>query len=172
MVLWFTGLSGSGKTTITVALEKELKARGLRVERLDGDVVREGLCSDLGFSKQDRDKNIERVAFVAKLLSRNDVIVLCAFISPYRAMRDWVRSQVDKFVEVFVDCPLDVCVERDVKSMYVKAMRGEILNFSVISDPFEVPLHPEITLHTAESGVADCCDTVLKYLGMGVCHVI
>ena len=112
-VLWFTGLSGSGKTTLAVALEPELRKRGVRTERLDGDIVRESLTRDLGFSKEDRDKNIERVTFVAKLLSRNGVGVLASFISPYRATRDIVRSQVTNFKEVFVDASLETVIERD-----------------------------------------------------------
>ena len=107
-VLWFTGLSGSGKTTLAKLIEKELRLRGMRIERLDGDVVRQSLTADLGFSKEDRDKNIQRVTFVAKLLSRNGVAVLASFISPYRATRDWVRSEVTNFVEVFVDCSRSV----------------------------------------------------------------
>src|SRR5438477_12536283 len=118
--LWMTGLSGAGKTTIAKILETRLKERGVRFERLDGDVVRESLTRDLGFSKEDRDKNIERVAFVAKLLSRNGVGVVCSFISPYQAQRDMVRAQTTNFIEVYVAAPLEVCAERDVKGMYKK----------------------------------------------------
>ena len=164
-VLWFTGISGSGKTTITVALEEELKRRGLKVERLDGDVVRKGLTADLGFSKADRDKNIQRVTFVAKLLSRNDVVVLTAFISPYRETRDWVRGQVTNFVEVFVDCSLEECVRRDTKNMYAKAMRGEMEEFTVISSPYEVPLRPDMVLHTAPISGSSVSDCVLRVIG-------
>ena len=140
--LWFTGLSGAGKTTVAVALVKELQARGMKVERLDGDVVRQGLTRDLGFSKEDRDKNIERVTFVAKLLSRNGVGVLASFISPYRATRDMVRRETTNFIEVFVNAPLEVCAARDVKGMYAKAFAGEIKEFTGVSDPYEEPLKP------------------------------
>jgi adenylylsulfate kinase len=160
--LWFTGLSGAGKTTVAVALVKELHARGMKVERLDGDVVRQGLTRDLGFSKEDRDKNIERVTFVAKLLSRNNVGVLASFISPYRATRDMVRHETTNFIEVFVNAPLEVCAHRDVKGMYAKAFAGEIKEFTGVSDPYEEPLNPEITLNThletLEESVAKCLD--------------
>ncbi len=158
--LWFTGLSGAGKTTVAVALVKELQARGMKVERLDGDVVRQGLTRDLGFSKEDRDKNIERVTFVAKLLSRNGVGVLASFISPYRATRNMVRNETTNFIEVFVNAPLEVCAARDVKGMYAKAFAGEIKDFTGVNDPYEEPLNPEITLNThletLEESVAKC----------------
>ncbi len=158
--LWFTGLSGAGKTTVAVALVKELQARGMKVERLDGDVVRQGLTRDLGFSKEDRDKNIERVTFVAKLLSRNGVGVLASFISPYRATRNMVRNETTNFIEVFVNAPLEVCAARDVKGMYAKAFAGEIKDFTGVNDPYEEPLNPEITLNThletPEESVAKC----------------
>jgi adenylyl-sulfate kinase len=147
-VLWMTGLSGAGKTTIALILEEEMRQRGLRVERLDGDVVREGLTRDLGFSKEDREKNIERVAFVAKLLSRNGVACICSFISPYQSVRDHVRQNTTNFLEVFIDAPLDVVMERDVKGMYKKAIAGEIKNFTGISDPFEAPTRPDIHVRT------------------------
>ncbi len=163
-VLWFTGLSGSGKTTLARLVEQELKARGVRVERLDGDIVRQSLTADLGFSKEDRDKNIQRVTFVAKLLSRNGVGVLAAFISPYRAVRDWVRSEVTNFIEVFVDCPLDECIRRDVKGLYTKAIAGEIPEFTGVSDPYEPPLNPEITLNTAAESVEESFAKIMAYL--------
>ncbi|HRL12046.1 MAG TPA: adenylyl-sulfate kinase [Aggregatilineales bacterium] len=163
-VLWFTGLSGAGKTTISVALEPKLRARGVRVERLDGDTVRQSLTKDLGFSKEDRDKNIERVMFVAKLLSRNNVAVLSAFISPYAATRDFVRTETTNFVEVFVDAPLMVCAERDVKGMYAKAFAGEIANFTGVSDPYEAPQNPDIHLKTHEMNLDECVDHVLNWL--------
>ena len=115
--LWFTGLSGSGKTTLAKAVERELRKRGLKVERLDGDVVRQGLTRDLGFSKEDRDKNIERVTFVARLLTRNGVATLCSFISPYREVRARSRAEIGNFVEVYCDCPLEICIQRDVKGL-------------------------------------------------------
>ncbi len=162
--LWFTGLSGAGKTTVAVALAEKLKERGLKIERLDGDVVRQGLTRDLGFSKEDRDKNIERVTFVAKLLSRNGVGVLAAFISPYQATRDMVRHETTNFIEVFVHAPLEVCADRDVKGMYAKAFAGEIQNFTGVSDPYEEPVNPEITLHTHEETLEESVQICVDYL--------
>jgi len=163
-VLWFTGLSGSGKTTIAKLIEKELKSRGTHIERLDGDVVRQSLTADLGFSKEDRDKNIQRVTFVAKLLSRNDVGVLASFISPYRATRDWVRSEVTNFIEVFVDCSLEECIRRDVKGLYAKALAGEIPEFTGVSDPYEAPLNAEITVKTDGESVEESSAKIIRYL--------
>ena len=162
--LWFTGLSGAGKTTAALAVEKELRARGLKVERLDGDTVRQSLTRDLGFSKEDRDKNIERVTFVAKLLSRNGVAVLASFISPYRETRAMVRRETTNFIEVFVNAPLDVCIARDVKGMYAKAFRGEIKEFTGVSDPYEEPENPEITLNTHLETVEESLAKCLAYL--------
>lgn len=162
--LWLTGLSGAGKTTIAIALERQLRARGVRVERLDGDTVREGLTRDLGFSKADRDKNIERVSFVAKLLSRNDVGVIASFISPYREARDEVRRNTTGFIEVFVDAPLETCAARDVKGLYAKAFAGELKEFTGVSDPYEAPLSPEITLHTDRETVEDSVGKIIAYL--------
>ena len=162
--LWFTGLSGAGKTTVAVAVEKELRARGLKVERLDGDTVRQSLTRDLGFSKEDRDKNIERVTFVAKLLSRNGVGVLAAFISPYLETRAMVRRETTNFIEVFVNAPLEVCAQRDVKGMYAKAFRGEIANFTGVNDPYEEPLDPEIMLNTHLETVEESVARCLAYL--------
>jgi len=125
VTVWFTGMSGAGKTALAVPLEQELRRRGLKVERLDGDIVRESLTRDLGFSKEDRDRNIERVTFVAKLLTRNGVIVLCSFISPYRAVRAKVAEEVGNFVEVYCYAPLETLIERDVKGLYKKALAGE-----------------------------------------------
>jgi adenylyl-sulfate kinase len=163
-VLWFTGLSGAGKTTIAVALEPKLRERGIRTERLDGDIVRTQLTRDLGFSKEDRDKNIERVTFVAKLLSRNNVGVLASFISPYAATRDYVRGETTNFIEVFVDAPLEVCAERDVKGMYAKAFAGEIKNFTGVSDPYEAPANPDIHLHTDPETVNQSVEIILAWL--------
>ena len=143
-----TGLSGSGKTTIALILEKELRDRGLKVERLDGDIVRQSLTRDLGFSKEDRAMNIERVTFVAKLLSRNGVACICSFISPYQSIRDRVQAETTNFIEVFVDAPIETVIERDVKGMYKKAIAGEIPNFTGISDPFEAPAKPGIHVRT------------------------
>ncbi len=162
--LWFTGLSGAGKTTIAKRIEEEMRARGLRVERLDGDIVRQGLTRDLGFSKEDRDKNIERVTFVAKLLTRNNVGVLCAFISPYRARRALSRQEIGEFIEVYVECPLEECARRDVKGMYAKAFAGEIPNFTGVSDPYEPPENPEIVCHTAEETPEQSAAKIIAYL--------
>lgn len=162
--LWFTGLSGAGKTTVAVALAEKLKTRGVKVERLDGDIVRQSLTRDLGFSKEDRDKNIERVTFVAKLLSRNGVGVLAAFISPYQATRDMVRRETTNFIEVFVHAPLEVCADRDVKGLYAKAFAGEIPNFTGVSDPYEEPVNAEITLNTHEETLEESVQICIDYL--------
>lgn len=163
-VLWFTGLSGAGKTTLARALEPELKQRGLRVERLDGDIVRESLTRDLGFSKEDRDKNIERVTFVAKLLSRNGVGVLASFISPYQATRDMIRDQVTNFVEVYVKVSLEEAITRDVKGLYKKALAGEIPNFTGVNDPYEAPTNPEIVVETDTETVAESVAKIIAKL--------
>ena len=162
--LWLTGLSGAGKTTIAVELERRLRRAGVRVERLDGDTVREGLTRDLGFSKEDRDKNIERVTYVAKLLSRNGVGVIASFISPYRQARDKARAETTNFIEVFVSAPLQTCIDRDVKGMYAKAIKGEIKQFTGISDPYEEPLNPEIVVNTAEQSRDESVSHILAYL--------
>lgn len=162
--LWFTGLSGSGKTAIARQVEQELRRRGLKVERLDGDIVRQGLTRDLGFSREDRDKNIERVTFVAKLLTRNGVAVLCSFISPYRERRQKSRQEIGEFIEVYVDCPLEVCAQRDVKGLYARALAGQIENFTGVSDPYEPPENPEIVCHTAEETLEESTAKVLAYL--------
>lgn len=163
-VLWMTGLSGAGKTTIALILVEELKKQGLRVERLDGDVVRQSLTRDLGFTKEDRDKNIERVTFVAKLLSRNGVACVCSFISPYQAVRDQVREETTNFIEVFVDAPLEVVMERDVKGLYAKAVAGEIPNFTGVSDPFEAPTAPEIHVRTDRQTPEESAQVIIDYL--------
>jgi adenylyl-sulfate kinase len=159
-----TGLSGAGKTTIALILVEELKKRGVRVERLDGDVVRESLTRDLGFSKEDRDMNIERVTFVAKLLSRNGVGCICSFISPYQEARDKVREATTNFLEVFIDAPLEVVIDRDVKGLYKKAIAGEIPNFTGISDPFEPPANPEIHVRTDQQTPEESANVILDYL--------
>ena len=148
VTIWFTGLSGAGKTTIAHKLEKVLQARGRNVEILDGDVVRTHLSKGLGFSKEDRDVNIRRIGFVCHLLSRNGVIAIGAAISPYREIRDEVREMCGDFVEVYAKCPIDVLSERDVKGLYKKALAGEIKNFTGVSDPYEEPLNPEVTIET------------------------
>jgi adenylyl-sulfate kinase len=148
VTLWFTGLSGAGKTTLARIVENELRNRGHKVEVLDGDVVRTNLSKGLGFSKEDRDANIRRIGFVCNLLTRNEVIAIAAAISPYRDIRDEVRRDIGAFVEVFVKCPIDVLAERDVKGLYKKALAGEIKNFTGIDDPYEEPLAPEVVVET------------------------
>jgi adenylyl-sulfate kinase len=164
VTVWFTGMSGAGKTALAVRLEEALRQRGLRVERLDGDIVRQGLTSDLGFSKEDRNKNIERVTFVAKLLTRNGVAVLCSFISPYRQARDNARQQTGSFVEVYCYAPLEALIERDVKGLYKKALAGEIENFTGVSDPYEEPLSPEVTINSATETIEDSLTKILAKL--------
>lgn len=163
-ILWFTGLSGSGKTSISKALEPELRARGCKVEILDGDVIRTNLSKGLGFSKEDRDTNILRIGFVANLLSRNGVVAITAAISPYRAIRDEVRAIEPNFVEIYVKASLEVCESRDVKGLYAKARAGEIKGFTGIDDPYEEPLNPEIICDTDRESVADSVKTVLSKL--------
>ena len=148
VTIWLTGLSGAGKTTITQALEQKLLAEGYDIEVLDGDVVRTNLTKGLGFSKADRDENIRRIGFVANLLTRHGVIVLVSAISPYREIREEVKQKIGNFVEVFVNAPLNVCEERDVKGLYQQARKGEIKGFTGIDDPYEAPLHPEVECRT------------------------
>jgi sulfate adenylyltransferase len=164
--VWFTGLSGSGKSTTAGALTVLLLEHGRQVTVLDGDVVRTHLSKGLGFSKEDRDTNIRRIGFVAAEIVRHGGVVLCAAVSPYRATREDVRNMVggDRFVEVFVDTPLDVCEQRDAKGMYAKARRGEIRGFTGIDDPYEAPASPEITLDTTAATVAENARRILDYL--------
>lgn len=146
--LWLTGLSGAGKSTISRILASELRQQGIMVEELDGDEVRENISKGLGFSKEDRDTNIKRIGYVAKLLARNQVAVITAAISPYREVRDSIRADNQNFVEVFVKAPLDTCIQRDVKGLYKKALAGEIKQFTGVSDPYEEPINPEIIVET------------------------
>jgi adenylylsulfate kinase len=163
--LWFTGLSGSGKTTITNLLVRELLGRGTRLEVLDGDVVRENLSKGLGFSKEDRDTNIRRIAFVANLLSRNGVPVITAAISPYREIRDEARQMMDgRFIEIYVKASVEACEERDVKGLYAKARSGEIKEFTGVSDPYEEPLSPEITVETEKQTPEESARQILDFL--------
>ena len=164
VAVWLTGLSGAGKTTISVALEEKLVAVGYRVQRLDGDVIRQKLTPDLTFTKEDRDKNIERVAFLAELLVKHGIVVLCAFISPYREERRYARNEIGRFVEVFVKCPLEVCESRDVKGLYTKARRGEIRHFTGIDDPYEEPEQAEITVNTSILTVAQEVAAIVTYI--------
>ena len=147
--VWFTGMSGAGKTTAARLLERRLREAGARVEVLDGDLVRKELSRTLGFSKDDRDENVRRIGFVCELLSRNGVIAIVAAISPYRAVRDEMRVRLRRFVEVYVECPLEELVRRDTKGLYSKALAGEIRLFTGISDPYEPPLDAAVTIHSA-----------------------
>lgn len=162
--LWFTGLSGAGKSTIARLVAERLRAGGRRVEILDGDEVRRHLSQGLGFSKEDRDTNVRRIAYVASLLTRNGVAVITAAISPYREAREWARRQIGDFAEVYVRCPLDVCAARDVKGLYRKALAGEISNFTGISDPYEPPLHPELIVETHRETPSESAAKVLGCL--------
>ncbi|NJL98608.1 MAG: adenylyl-sulfate kinase [Synechococcaceae cyanobacterium SM2_3_2] len=169
VTVWFTGLSGAGKTTLSQAVEQRLTELGYPVERLDGDIVRHYLSKGLGFSKTDRDDNIRRIGFVAHLLSRHGVIVLAAAISPYRATREEVRQlhtqgSYCRFVEVFVNAPLSVCESRDVKGLYQRARSGEISNFTGISDPYEPPLAPEVECRTDLESLEDSVARVMQAL--------
>ncbi|HEX6292695.1 MAG TPA: adenylyl-sulfate kinase [Herpetosiphonaceae bacterium] len=146
--IWFTGLSGSGKSTISAIVAEDLRSRGHKVEVLDGDVVRTHLSKGLGFSKEDRDTNIRRIGWVCEVLTRNDVVSIVAAISPYRAIRDEVRAQIGRFVEVHMDCTIEALTDRDVKGLYRKALNGEISNFTGVSDPYEPPFHPEVVCYS------------------------
>lgn len=163
--LWFTGLSGAGKTTISKIVEQELRDRGSKLEILDGDVVRENLSKGLGFSKEDRDTNVRRIAFVADLLSRNGVPVITAAISPYREIRDEARQLMgERFIEVYIEASVEECAKRDVKGLYAKAFAGEIKEFTGVSDPYEPPLNPEITLHTESEEPEESARRLIQYL--------
>lgn len=164
VTVWFTGLSGSGKTTISQQIEKKLRAAGAKLEVLDGDIVRTNLTKGLGFSKEDRDENVRRIGFVSHLLTRNGVIVLVSAISPYRAVRDQVRQRIGDFVEVYADAPVEVCEERDVKGLYKKARSGEIKNFTGISDPYEAPLNAEIVCETHKESLDESVEKVMAKL--------
>ncbi|MEL6226646.1 MAG: adenylyl-sulfate kinase, partial [Pseudomonadota bacterium] len=165
-ILWFTGLSGSGKSTVAKQLEKRLHDEGRHTYVLDGDNIRHGINRDLGFTDADRVENIRRIGEVAKLFADAGLIVLCSFISPFRAERDMVRRMVadDEFVELFVDAPLDVCAERDPKGLYAKAARGEIKNFTGFDSPYEPPMSPEVHLNTAETSPEDLVEQIIRYL--------
>lgn len=164
VTIWFTGLSGAGKTTLRMAVEQKLRGAGYPVEVLDGDIVRENLTKGLGFSKADRDENIRRIGFVSHLLTRNGVIVLVSAISPYRDVRDEVRGRIGDFVEVYVNAPLAVCEERDVKGLYKKARAGEIKQFTGIDDPYEAPLQPEVECWTDQESIEEGAVKVLAKL--------
>src|SRR5688500_13503456 len=163
-VIWLTGLSGAGKSTIAQEVASELRAAALPVEVLDGDIVRQNLSQGLGFSREDRDTNIRRIAFVAQLLARNGAAVIVAAISPYRAAREEARAQIGRFIEVHVTCPLDELVRRDTKGLYAKALRGELANFTGVSDPYEPPLSADIVVDTSAEPAAESAAKVLYAL--------
>jgi len=166
-ILWFTGLSGSGKSTLAHAVEDELYRRSCRTTVLDGDNVRHGLCGDLGFSEHDRTENIRRIGQVAVLFVDAGVIVLTAFISPFRVDRHRVRMMVEKqddFIEIFCNCPLDICEQRDVKGLYQRARKGEITDFTGISSPYEEPQNPDLVVDTGHDDLGQCVDQVIEYL--------
>ncbi len=163
-VLWFTGLSAAGKTTVADAVFRELQTYRAQLERLDGDVVRKNLTKDLSFSKKDRDENIRRIGFVANLLSRNGVGVVASFISPYQNQRLKLRQQVENYIEIFIDTPLKLCEIRDPKGMYKKARSGEIQAFTGVSDPYEVPENPDIHLQTNKMSVNESVREIISFL--------
>lgn len=162
-VLWFTGLSGSGKSTIADQVERELRRRGLEVERLDGDHLR-AVFPQTGFTRKARHEHIQRVGYMASLLEKHDVFVIATFVSPYREDRRFVRGLCRRFIEVHVSTPLAVCEQRDVKGLYARARRGEISNFTGVSDPYEPPRKPEIAIDTTDLSVAEASRTVVDYL--------
>ncbi len=164
VTLWFTGLSGAGKTTISKSVAEKLRLDGYKLEVLDGDIVRQNLTKGLGFSKEDRDENIRRIGFVANLLTRNGVIVIVSAISPYRAIREEVRDRIGDFIEVYVNAPLEICEARDVKGLYRRARSGEIKNFTGIDDPYEAPTNPDIECRTDQEELAESVEKVLGKL--------
>ncbi len=167
-VLWFTGLSGAGKSTLAEGLYAEFRRRGYRAELLDGDEVRTHLSKGLGFSKEDRDTNIRRIGWVARVLARNGVIAITAAISPYREVREEIRRLASDdgapFIEVYADAPLEAVAGRDVKGLYKKALAGELPHFTGVSDPYEPPAHPEITAHTSRESIEESSARILSYL--------
>ena len=162
--VWFTGLPCSGKSTLGRALEQRLRSLERQVEVLDGDEVRTRLTKGLGFSKADRDENIRRIAYVAKLLTRVRAVAIVAAVSPYREIRDEARAEIGNFVEVYVNCPLEECIQRDVKGLYAKALRGEIPNFTGVSDPYEPPIRPEVTVETGSEDIGASLAKILRQL--------
>src|SRR5579859_7999753 len=162
--IWFTGLSGAGKSTLSGVIEQRLKAAGLAVEVLDGDEVRTHLSKGLGFSREDRDTNIKRIAYVCKLLTRNGVLCISAAIAPYREARGWARQEIGNFVEIYVKCPLEVCRERDVKGLYKLVDEGKIKNFTGVDDPYEEPLYPELVVETDKETVEESVTRIFAKL--------
>ena len=162
--LWLTGLSGAGKSTLARTIEQRLKMCERNVEVLDGDIVRTHLSKGLGFSREDRDTNIRRIAFVCGLLTRNGVVAISAAISPYREAREWARTEIGNFVEVYVKCPLEVCRERDVKGLYRLVDEGKIKNFTGVDDPYEEPEHPELVIETHKETIEESVDRIFAKL--------
>jgi adenylylsulfate kinase len=162
--LWFTGLPCAGKTTLAAAVGLELKRRGCRVEILDGDVLRTTVCKGLGFERKDRDENVSRIGWICGMLSRHGVVSIVAAVAPYREARERLKATIPGLVEIYVKAPLSVCIERDVKGMYAKAMAGEISHFTGVDDPYEEPLHPEIVVETNRLSVTACVESVIEWL--------
>lgn len=162
--IWLTGYSGAGKTTISVGLLEKLTNKDIRCDVLDGDVIRDNISSDLGFSKEDRCTNISRIGFIAELLSRNGVCVIVSAVSPYRDARDHVRKKIDNFIEVYVNCSIEECERRDTKGLYKKAKNNELNNFTGINDPYEAPLNPEIICYTDVEEIEESVTKILTYL--------
>lgn len=166
LTIWFTGLSGAGKSTLSEMLTQRLRAHGRKVELLDGDEVRTHLSKGLGFSKEDRDINVRRIGFVCQLLSRNGVIAISAAISPYRAVREELRAKIGNFLEVYVECPIHVLVQRDVKGLYKKALAGEIAHFTGVSDPYEPPTDPDVHIDSSVEAPTHSLDKIWFKLGV------
>ena len=162
--IWFTGLSGAGKSTLSEGIEERLKARGRNVEILDGDIVRTHISKGLGFSREDRDTNIKRIAFVCSLLTRNGVICISAAIAPYREARQWARQEIGNFVEVYVKCPLEVCRQRDVKGLYKLVDEGKLTGFTGVDDPYEEPEHPELVVETNKESIEESIGRIFAKL--------
>ncbi len=164
IVIWFTGLPCSGKTTLSKEIEKYFQEKNLPVQRLDGDVVRKTISRDLGFSKKDRDINIKRMAYLAQMLANHNINVISAFVSPYREMRDFARSLQENFIEIYVKCSKEKCIERDVKGMYKKALNNEIKDFTGVQDPFEEPHNPELTVNTEKNSIECNIREIIDYI--------
>ncbi len=163
-IVWFTGLSGSGKSTLAALISDEIRERGIHVECLDGDEVRKNLSWGLGFSEADRNRNVERIGYVARMVARSGSCAITAAISPYRSVRDGIRAQSDRFCEVYCECPIDVLSDRDPKGLYKRALAGEIKNFTGVDDPYEAPVNPDVHLHTDRESPESCAKKIVDYL--------